>query len=337
MPARDSAAGGLRGSSVVLISSAEREVEVDSDEAGFEPDGFMDYGPGCNEHECLLSYEEDTSTGQLLLKAGQDAAAVTLESLEPFNPVQINEVTGKVSLDGQKLLNLGVLLCAALWIAHTVITVDHAIWRGWTWQEIAMRLPYDNWGGYVGALDEHPILTKTTINVVIYLVGDWLAQVEFGRRDILDFDLGRTLRNGLIGGMFGPLVHYYYQWSDVILPMDVPINRPLKILMDQSIYFVSKCSAYMFLVGLLRGDSFGEVREQWQARIKTVVLTGWKFWPLVHVFTYSVIPAQHRVLWVNCVDLVWSSILSGLASGNQGESPEEVEEGAGDTEASADS
>lgn len=65
-------------------------------------------------------------------------------------------------------------------------------------------------------------------------------QVGWGRNGtgLLDFDLGRTLRNGLIGAIFGPLVHYYYDFSDWILPQEAsPVNRLLKILMDQvSIY-----------------------------------------------------------------------------------------------------
>jgi hypothetical protein len=38
------------------------------------------------------------------------------------------------------------------------------------------------------------------------LVGDYAAQVEWGKRHWLDFDLVRTVRNGAIGAMFGPLV-----------------------------------------------------------------------------------------------------------------------------------
>ena len=73
-----------------------------------------------------------------------------------------------------------------------------------------MRIPYDNWSGYEVALDEHPVLTKTLINVVIYIVGDYMAQVQWGQRDMLEFDLSRILKNGLIGAMFGPVVHQYY-------------------------------------------------------------------------------------------------------------------------------
>lgn len=164
-------------------------------------------------------------------------------------------------------------------------------------------------------MSTHPIFVKTVINVVIYVIGDWMSQVGWGRtKNLLDFDLARTARNGLIGAMFGPLVHYYYDWSDYVLPMEVPVNRVLKLLMDQSVYFVAKCSAYIALVGLLRGDTPAVVAQDVKERIQPVVFRGWRFWPLAHVVTYGVIPPRHRVLWVNMLDLLWSSILASLAS-----------------------
>lgn len=43
--------------------------------------------------------------------------------------------------------------------------------------ETLIRLPWDNWDSYESGLQEHPIITKTGINVGIYLIGDWLSQV----------------------------------------------------------------------------------------------------------------------------------------------------------------
>lgn len=37
----------------------------------------------------------------------------------------------------------------------------------------------------------------------------------------------------------------------------------------------------------------------------------------VHCITYSIIPARHRILWVNCVDLVWNAILATKAQKDQ--------------------
>ena len=177
-----------------------------------------------------------------------------------------------------------------------------------------MRIPLDTWSSYEVSLEEKPVVTKTIINVVIYLLGDWLSQTAFSKKNVLEFDALRTLRNGFIGLCFGPLVVYYYQFSDHILPVDGGMtNRICKILMDQTIYLSVKCSIYIMAVGVLQGDSIGTAAQNVKDKIKGIVFTAWKFWPLVHCITYSVIPAQHRILWVNMVDLVWNAILATIS------------------------
>ncbi|KAJ8425327.1 hypothetical protein Cgig2_018944 [Carnegiea gigantea] len=37
---------------------------------------------------------------------------------------------------------------------------------------------------------------------------------------------------------------------------------------------------------------------------------GWKLWPFAHLVTYGVIPVEQRLLWVDCVELIWVTILS---------------------------
>ena len=90
-------------------------------------------------------------------------------------------------------------------------------------------------------------------------------------------------------------------------------NRLEKILMDQTVYLTVKCSIYISAVGLLQGDDVDTVKTNVQTKLPSIVLTAWKFWPLVHLVTYGVIPARHRILWVNCVDLVWNAILATMS------------------------
>ena len=97
-------------------------------------------------------------------------------------------------------------------------------------------------------LYDAPVLTKSLINMVIYTVAEWLSQVLRAARTYVDhcigeecevpgdgaraaappvplrFDLGSVLRNGLLGLAFGPVVHYYYEFSDWVLPPDVVGN-----------------------------------------------------------------------------------------------------------------
>jgi protein Mpv17 len=211
----------------------------------------------------------------------------------------------------KKTLNAGLLLLCFTYAAYTVFTIDASLTRGWTQSEIAMRIPIDTWSSYESSLEDNPIYTKTLINVIIYVLGDWLSQTLFQKKNVLDFDAMRTIRNGFIGLCFGPLVHEYYQFSDAILPVEGGMfNRIQKIIMDQSIYLVVKCSIYIMAIGLLQGDSISVSWNNVKSKIKGICFTAWKFWPFVHLVTYNVIPARHRILWVNCVDLVWNAILA---------------------------
>jgi protein Mpv17 len=210
-----------------------------------------------------------------------------------------------------KTFNAALLFSCFAYAAYTIFSIDASLTRGWTQTEIAMRIPIDTWSSYETSLEDNPIYTKTLINVIIYLLGDWLSQTLFQKRNILDFDAMRTVRNGFIGLCFGPIVHEYYQFSDYILPVEGGmINRIQKIAMDQSIYLVVKCSIYIVAIGLLQGDSIEASWNNVKTKIKGICLAAWKFWPLVHLITYSVVPARHRILWVNCVDLVWNAILA---------------------------
>ena len=247
----------------------------------------------------------------------------------------------------EKIFNAVLLIASFGFAGYTIINIDSGMTRGWTQNEIAMRIPLDNWNNYETSLAEKPVYTKTMINVVIYLLGDWLSQTIFQKKNILDFDAARTLRNGFIGLCFGPLVHEYYQFSDTILPLDSPnplLTRVEKIFMDQTIYLSVKASIYVAAVALLgtfdcghtslgptaeelerfnslsinfftsslAGESVETAKTNVKDRIVGIVTTAWKFWPLVHCLTYTVVPAQHRILWVNCVDLFWNAILASM-------------------------
>lgn len=208
--------------------------------------------------------------------------------------------------DFTKVLSVATVLGLA---AYRFFSVDADLSRGWTAYEIMQRVLPDNWNEYESALREDPVLTKTTINTIIYVLADWLAQVLEGRKP-LEFDERRLLRSATIGLVFGPITCAYYEFSDSILDPYVLANRPIKILMDQSVYAASKYTLFVALREVIGGTRPSEAlgiagRSTWP-----LLKRGWRFWPAVHMVTYSVIPPRHRVLWVNCADLVWVTILS---------------------------
>ena len=174
----------------------------------------------------------------------------------------------------QKVINLLFLSAAFGYAIYTILNIDNGMTRGWSASEIAMRIPLDNWGAYESYLANKPIVTKTLINVIIYLLGDWLSQTAFQGKNVLEFDISRTLRNGFIGLCFGPLVHQYYEFSDAILPPENGLlTRLQKILMDQTIYLTVKCSVYISAVGLLAGEDFATVSQTVKDKIGGIVIT----------------------------------------------------------------
>ena len=175
----------------------------------------------------------------------------------------------------QKFTNLVVLSIAFGYAFYTILSIDSGMTRGWSASEIAMRIPLDNWGAYESYLANKPIITKSLINVIIYLLGDWLSQTAFTKtNNLLEFDLQRTLRNGFIGLCFGPLVHEYYEFSDAILPPENGLLvRLQKIFMDQTIYLTVKCSLYITAVGLLAGEDKESVFQTVKDKIGGIVVT----------------------------------------------------------------
>jgi hypothetical protein len=188
---------------------------------------------------------EDSPTIEASTPTSSPASFLTTVQTTSTTGLQWDEETQK------KFIN-GLLLAVSFgWAAWTILGIDNGMTRGWTQSEVAMRIPLDTWFSYEDALALKPVYTKTLINVVIYLLGDWLSQTVFQKKNVLDFDAARTLRNGFIGLCFGPLVHEYYQWSDHILPPDSLIHRLEKIFMDQTLYLSVKASVYVLAVGLL--------------------------------------------------------------------------------------
>jgi hypothetical protein len=121
------------------------------------------------------------------MEAGEMDNSATMELSEAMSYEEV----------GQKLINGLILALSFGYAIYTVFNIDHGMTRGWTQSEVAMRIPLDNWSNYETSLVEKPVFTKTLINVVIYLLGDWLSQTVFQKKNVLDFDAWRTLRNGL--------------------------------------------------------------------------------------------------------------------------------------------
>jgi len=223
-------------------------------------------------------------------------------------------------MDTNALINNGLLLAIAVAVLWKVTTVnDFAIMRGWTTAEMAFRVPIDNWASYSTTLNDAPIQTKAVTSATVYTIGDLIAQRTEGK-EMGELDRMRTLRSllaGLIG--HGPLSHYWYDISDGLF------NNVLHwtawwaffpaVLLDQTTWGPFWNNTYIFLLGLMKGESLETIWEDVKRTTVPLVVSGLKLWPLAHCVTYGLIPVENRLLWVDFVEILWVTILATQAAG----------------------
>ena len=103
---------------------------------------------------------------------------------------------------------------------------------------------------------------------------------------------------------------FLFPFLSVQLPSDSWLVPLVKVGIDQTVWSIFWNSTYYVLLGALKFESpqviAATVKGSWWDLLKA----GWRLWPLVHLFTYGIIPVQHRLLFVDAVELVWVSILS---------------------------
>ncbi|KAA8523854.1 hypothetical protein F0562_010277 [Nyssa sinensis] len=209
-----------------------------------------------------------------------------------------------------RAINASIVLAAGTYAITKLLTIDRDYWHGWTVYEILRYAPQHNWSAYEEALKTNPVLAKMVISGVVYSLGDWIAQCYEGK-PLFEFDRARMFRSGLVGfTLHGSLSHYYYQFCEALFPFQDWWVVPVKVIFDQTAWAAAWNSIYFTVLGFLRLESPVSVFSELKATFWPMLTAGWKLWPFAHLITYGVIPVEQRLLWVDCVELVWVTILS---------------------------
>jgi len=84
----------------------------------------------------------------------------------------------------------------------------------------------------------------------------------------------------------------------------------VKIALDQTVFSLYLNGAYCGLIEVLKRSPPAEIWRRVRVSALPSLYSSWRFWPLVHALTYSVVPVHLRVLWVDLVEVGWVGILS---------------------------
>ncbi|KAL5547981.1 hypothetical protein UlMin_003212 [Ulmus minor] len=183
--------------------------------------------------------------------------------------------------------------------------------------------PQHNWSADEEALKTNPVLAKMMISGVVYSLGDWIAQC-FEGKPLFEFDRARMFKSGLVGfTLHGSLSHYY--WWVV----------PAKVIFDQTAWAAVWNSVYYIVLGFLLFESPFSIFSEMKATFWPMLTAGWKLWPFAHLITYGVVPVEQMLLWVDCVELIWVTILSTYSNEKSeariSDAPVEANSGASNT------
>lgn len=246
-----------------------------------------------------------------------DEAVVIDENLREEDPIEF--ISQEVNaMDLNAILNTAVIVLVSLAVLNQVVSINSSIMRGWSLEEMALRIPIDNWNSYSAVLASSPVETKAITSATVYTIGDFIAQrtegIEMGELDRPR--LGRSLIAGLIG--HGPMSHVWYGVSENLfnfLHLSSGIwGTGAKVAIDQTLWGPLWNNTYILLLGIMKMNSLETTWGEMKRTTIPLIVSGLKLWPLAHCVTYGLIPVENRLLWVDLVEILWVTILATAAA-----------------------
>ncbi|KAL1602760.1 hypothetical protein SLS60_006181 [Paraconiothyrium brasiliense] len=199
----------------------------------------------------------------------------------------------------------------------------------WIWLEPI----YEPFRAYGRVQRRRPYMTQFVSSLVIYLVGDFVAQSIGPPAEVLESaegeeevevekglqawaeerDWARTGRALLIGGAAAVPGYKWFLWlSNSFNYSSKTLSLATKVTVNQ-LLFTPLFNSYFFgMQSLLTGMTIPETIE----RIKNTVPVSWinscKLWPAVTAFSFAFIPIEYRSIFGGVIAIGWQTYLSLL-------------------------
>ncbi|GKY93711.1 hypothetical protein MPSEU_000338300 [Mayamaea pseudoterrestris] len=168
------------------------------------------------------------------------------------------------------------------------------------------------WAAYNDALDRKPLVTKAMTSLVGWGLGDILAQIFISGGP---FDWKRFITLSAFGLLYhGPSGHYFYNWLDKQIPGKSAKDVASKVAIDQIFWCPIFMTVFFTYLGLVNGDSLATIANKIKVDLLSACQASWKVWPIVHAFNFRFIKTQHRLVYLNSIQVAFNMFLSILGS-----------------------
>ncbi|KAK1941726.1 Protein SYM1 [Phytophthora citrophthora] len=183
-----------------------------------------------------------------------------------------------------------------------------------------LGLLYDGW------LRRSPMVTKCVTSAVLFGLGDRIAQrLEKSRRPkdeemeddgaLVSKSTARTMRMMIWGSViFAPIVHTWVHFIERTVGSHGKVVVFKKVLLDAFVFAPSINTLFFTSTQMMQGKSVSQGVDFAVDRIPQTLKANYMIWPLANVVNYSYVPLHYRILFINCVNLVWTTVLSTISS-----------------------
>lgn len=109
--------------------------------------------------------------------------------------------------------------------------------------------------------------------------------------------------------------HVWYEMLDDRVPGQASSAGTVvtKMVLDQAIWAPFNTIVFYSYLAAATG-TLADLPAVLQTKLIPTILAGYALWPLAHIINFRFVPQQHRLLYVNLVNLVWTVWLSGMAN-----------------------
>uniref|UniRef100_A0A8R1IEG1 Mpv17-like protein n=1 Tax=Caenorhabditis japonica TaxID=281687 RepID=A0A8R1IEG1_CAEJA len=156
----------------------------------------------------------------------------------------------------------------------------------------------------------HLLLSNVSTSVVQIGTADLLQQHINGDVERNGWDWRRTCRMAAIGLVTAPTLHGFYKILDSRKFKGGKNSQVLKKLFwdTASIPFFS--CLFITVGALYEGQSVRSALSEYRRKVWHIWKVDFSIWPPTQLINFYFVPAAYRIIYVNCVSLVYNCIMS---------------------------
>lgn len=112
--------------------------------------------------------------------------------------------------------------------------------------------------------------------------------------------------------------HLWYTTLDSRVMPDAPTSTRAvltKTALDQLLWAPAFSCVFFAFINILDGRP-DAVIPAIQDKLIPMMAANYALWPAAHLINFKFVPSRQRILYINCVQIVWSAYLSHLAAGS---------------------